>query len=63
MTELNYTAELDKIENLIADLKDSEKVIRSVTAWYDSLKPYFNEHLGLADDGGEIFNNLKPREH
>ena len=53
MTELNYTAELGKIDNLIEDLKGSDDVIRSVSAWYDVLKPYFNsnETIGLEDEG------------
>ena len=53
MTELNYTAELGKIDNLIEDLKGSDDIIRSVSTWYDALKPYFNsnETIGLEDEG------------
>ncbi len=56
MTELNYTGELDRIENLIEDFVNSPDIINSVDAWYPELKTYFNEpeHMNLTDEGSEV---------
>ena len=51
MTDLSYNSELSKIENLISDLENSTDIIRSVDAWYPTLKPYFNDHIGLEANG------------
>ena len=53
MTELNYTSELKSIDNLVAQLQNSTDIVRSVDSWLPDMKTYFNEHIGLTDEGGE----------
>jgi hypothetical protein len=54
MTDLSYNSELSKIDNLISDFENSTDIIRSVAAWYQDIKPYYNDHIGLEDDGGLV---------
>jgi hypothetical protein len=62
MTELNYTCELDRIENLIENFSNSSDIIISVNAWYPELKTYFNEHIGLTEEGFVILSVDKPNK-
>ena len=48
---INYTAEMSKVESLVTDLTAADDIIRSVNPWYPDLEVYFNENLGVADNG------------
>lgn len=44
---------MGKVESLVEDLEAAEGNIRSVNPWYPDLETYFNENMGLADNGND----------
>ena len=59
MTELNYTSELKAIDNLVTELENSTDIVTSVDSWLPDMKTYFNEHIGLTDDGSTKLSPTK----
>jgi hypothetical protein len=44
-------SELSKIDRLISELENSTDIVNNVDAWLPEMKTYFNDHIGLAEDG------------